>query len=281
MRPGTNPMADGMAFVLQGVGPTALGPPGGGLGYGSDTVGAGGGLPHSVAIKFDVFDNAGEGFNSTGIFTGGRSPTVRDPSLSPDFPDTSISLNGTGIDLTSTHPFTVTLAYDGATLTETITDAVTNASKVLTFAVNIPALVGSDVAYVGFTGGTGGLTTVADVQSWTFQTLLPARALQTTVSGTTTTDSTSALASAEFTPITQEAAALWTFPTASGAGYLVPAEDQTAVSSPTVPPSPAGDSDAAHNVFFAKRKDREDSQDLLGRDRGRGAKGIRPAARRG
>src|SRR5207248_5916901 len=35
MTPGTIPMADGMAFVIQGVGPTALGPPGGGLGYGS------------------------------------------------------------------------------------------------------------------------------------------------------------------------------------------------------------------------------------------------------
>jgi hypothetical protein len=188
MRPGTTPMADGMAFVIQGVGPTALGPPGGGLGYGSDTVGAGGGLPRSLAIKFDLFDNAGEGTNSTGIFTGGRSPTVRQPGLSPDFPDTSISLDGTGINLASTDPFRVTLSYDGTTLTETITDTVTNASKTLTYTVNIPVLVGSDVAYVGFTGGTGGLTTVADILSWTLQTTLPARPPTTslTSSGTTT-----------------------------------------------------------------------------------------------
>src|SRR5262249_23506019 len=55
MTPGTAPMADGMAFVIQGDGPGALGPTGGGLGYGSDTVGVGGGLPRSLAIKFDLF----------------------------------------------------------------------------------------------------------------------------------------------------------------------------------------------------------------------------------
>src|SRR5262249_39059996 len=56
MTPGTLPMADGFAFVMQGVGPAALGPAGGGLGYGSDHVGGAGGLPHSVAIKFDLFN---------------------------------------------------------------------------------------------------------------------------------------------------------------------------------------------------------------------------------
>jgi hypothetical protein len=166
-------MADGMAFVIQGDGPAALGPSGGGLGYGADHVGGTGGLAQSVAIKFDLFNNAGEGSNSTGIFTDGRSPTVRDPSLSANFPDTSISLDGTGINLASTHPFTVTLGYDGNTLTETITDTVTNATKTLSYAVNIPLLIGSDVAYFGFTGGTGGLSTVSNIQSWSLQTALP------------------------------------------------------------------------------------------------------------
>jgi hypothetical protein len=170
--PGTSPMADGMAFVIQGDGPKALGPGGGGLGYGSDTVGAGGGLPRSIAIKFDVFNNAGEGINSTGIFTGGRSPTIRQPGLSAGFPDTSISLNGTGIDLSSTHPFAVTLGYDGATLSETITDTVSNATFTTSYDINIPGIVGSDVGYVGFTGGTGGLSAVQDILSWTLQTTI-------------------------------------------------------------------------------------------------------------
>jgi hypothetical protein len=170
--PGSSPMADGMAFVIQGDGPRALGPPGGGLGYGSDTVGVGGGLPRSMAIKFDFFNNSGEGINSTGIFTGGRSPTVRQPGLGAGFPDTSITLDGTGINLASTHPFRVTLSYDGTTLTETITDTVTSATFTTNYVVDIPALVGSDVAYVGFTGGTGGLSAVQDVSSWTFQTTI-------------------------------------------------------------------------------------------------------------
>src|SRR5262249_57363279 len=108
-----------------------------------------------------------------GIFTGGRSPTVRQFGLGAGFPDTSVDLTGTGIDLQSGHPFTVTLGYDGTTLTETIKDAVTGATFTTSYVVNIPGLVGSDVGYVGFTGGTGGLTAITDISAWTFQTTIP------------------------------------------------------------------------------------------------------------
>jgi len=172
-----------MAFVIQGAGARALGPGGGGLGYGADTVGVGGGLPRSLAIKFDIYSNSGEGINSTGIFTGGRSPTIRQPGLSGGFPDKSITLDGSGIDLHSGHPFAVSLGYDGATLTETITDTVTSATFTTSYAVNIPGLVGSDVGYVGFTGGTGGLSAVQDILSWTFQTTIDKHNVQPTVSG--------------------------------------------------------------------------------------------------
>src|SRR5205814_3364323 len=73
---GTDPRADGFTFIVQPNTPTALGPGGGGLGYGPDRPGAAPGIPNSLAIKFDMFDNAGEGSNSTGLFTAGRSPTV-------------------------------------------------------------------------------------------------------------------------------------------------------------------------------------------------------------
>ena len=62
----TNPNADGMAFVIQNAGTTALGPMGGGLGYGAPGTG---GIPSSVAVKFDLYNNAGEGTNSTGLYT--------------------------------------------------------------------------------------------------------------------------------------------------------------------------------------------------------------------
>jgi hypothetical protein len=173
--PGTAPTADGMAFVIQGVGPAALGGPGGGLGYGSDTVGGPVSLARSIAIKFALYRKAGEGIDSTGIFTNGRSPSIRQPGLAPGFPDTSIDLTGTGIDLHSGHAFKVNLGYDGTTLTETMTDTVTNATFTTTYAVNIPGLVGSDVGYMGFTGGTGGLTAVQDILSWTVKTTITGR----------------------------------------------------------------------------------------------------------
>jgi len=55
------------------------------------------------------------------------------------------------------------LVYDGTTLTLTITDQVTTASFTTSTAINIPATVGSSTAYVGFTGGTGGLTATQKV----------------------------------------------------------------------------------------------------------------------
>src|SRR5262249_20662889 len=70
------------------------------------------------------------------------------------------------------HPFAVTLGYDGATLTETITDTVSNVTFTTSYDINIPGVVGSDVGYVGFTGGTGGLSAVQDILSWTLQTTI-------------------------------------------------------------------------------------------------------------
>ena len=63
-------VADGFTFTLQNAagGVNAIGAPGGGLGYQ--------GLGSSVAVKFDLFNNAGEGSDSTGFYLNGASPTV-------------------------------------------------------------------------------------------------------------------------------------------------------------------------------------------------------------
>ena len=79
--PVNHPNADGFAFVIQNAGTTALGPSGGGLGYGPDNVtnpSASTNTPiaKSVALKFDLYNNAGEGTNSTGLYTNGASPTT-------------------------------------------------------------------------------------------------------------------------------------------------------------------------------------------------------------
>ncbi len=154
---GTNPTADGFAFVIQGNNSTALGPSGGGLGFGPDTPSGTGGIPSSIAVKFDLFSNDGEGADSTGLYLNGASPTTP-----------AVDMTGSGVDLHSGDPFHVHMTYDGTTLVMTITDTTTNATFTTSWPVDIPTIVGDDVAYLGFTAGTGGYTAVQNIQTWTF-----------------------------------------------------------------------------------------------------------------
>jgi hypothetical protein len=166
MHDGTTPRADGLTFVIQGNNPQALGGFAGAIGYGSDGFGDPG-IPNSIAIKFDNTDNFGEGPDSTGLFINGDTPGLAGPG------DTLVDLRGTGIDLQSSDVFQVTLSYNGTTLTETITDTVTGATFTHAYAVNIPALVGGNVAYVGFTSSNGSLSEKADILTWTYQFTAP------------------------------------------------------------------------------------------------------------
>ena len=102
----TSPLADGFTFTIQGDGSNALGFGGGDLGYG--------GIGQSVAIKFDYYDNAGEGTDSTGLYTNGQDPFVP-----------AIDLSGTGVNISSGDVMNVAMSYDGSTLNVTITDTVT------------------------------------------------------------------------------------------------------------------------------------------------------------
>ena len=156
--------ADGMTFTIQNssAGPTALGPVGAGLGYGAGKPGGTPGIGNSVAVKFDIFNNDGEGSNSTGLYTNGMSPTI---------PATDITSSGIVFyegDSISAH-----ITYDGTTLTMTLTDSVVNKTYSQSWAINIPATVGGNTAYVGFTGGTGGLTASQKIESWTFVSTPP------------------------------------------------------------------------------------------------------------
>jgi Bacterial lectin len=166
MQSGTVPMGDGMTFIIQGNTPTAIPPQtGGGLGYGPDTVGGTGGIPNSIAIKFDTFNNQGEGNNSTGLFVDGHAPTIPTDSR-----DTLVKIDPSVINLTSGDPMRVELTYDGTTLTETITDTITTKTFTTTYAVNIPGYVGGNVGYVGFGAGTGGNTALQDISAWIYTT---------------------------------------------------------------------------------------------------------------
>ena len=144
-----NPSADGFTFTIQGNTPGAVGGFGGNLGYG--------GIPNSLAIKFDLFSNEGEGADSTGIYTGGAAPTIP-----------AVNLSGTGINLHSGDIFNVQMAYSGTVLTVVITDIKTNASATQSYNINIPSTVGGPTAYMGFTGGDGGATAIQNILSWTY-----------------------------------------------------------------------------------------------------------------
>src|SRR5262249_59652580 len=100
-----------VTFLVQANSPTALGFGGGSLGYQ--------GIPNSVAIKFDVWNNEGETDNSTGIFFGGGFPGL------PHNPgEVNIPLNPAVVNLRSQSVKTITLSYNGTVLTESIFDPV-------------------------------------------------------------------------------------------------------------------------------------------------------------
>jgi hypothetical protein len=140
---------DGFTFALQNAGASAIGSYGGGLGYQ--------GIGSSVAVKFDLYSNSGEGPDSTGFYTDGAAPTV--PAL---------DMTASGVNLHSGDTMHAHLTYNGTTLTLTLTDTVTNASFTTSTAINIPTTVGGNTAYAGFTAGTGGASATQEILNWTY-----------------------------------------------------------------------------------------------------------------
>lgn len=147
-----NNPADGVTFVLQNDprGIMALGDSGGAFGYGG-----GAAIVNSGAAQFNIFGGAGGG---RGIAFG----------LNGSIPGNM----GTGnVDLSSGDPIQVSLSYDGVarTLTETLTDSTTNNTFTNTFyGIDYQSLVGGTSAFVGFTGGTGGLNATQTIGSFQF-----------------------------------------------------------------------------------------------------------------
>ena len=163
----TNPFADGMTFTIQGLGATALGGAGGQLGYGADASTPA--ITKSVAVKFDIYNNGGEGTNSTGLYINGADPIGGSTTL------------GGGVSLQSGDVFAVHMTYNGSVLTMTITDTA-NPSQTFTtsWPVNISSAVGGTSAYVGFTGATGGSMATQQFLTWSFASGRPPLVFQTT-----------------------------------------------------------------------------------------------------
>ena len=169
----TNANANGMTFCIQNQpaassdksiyfvsgGPFTVGYTQGGLGYSGAVVGTPGsgvnaGILSSVAVKFDLYDGTG---NTTGMYTNGADVSAG-----------GTDMTSSGVNLHSGNPLNVTLAYNGTTLTMTITDTKTKASFSKGWSINIPATVGGNTAYVGFTASTGGMFANQKVTNWTY-----------------------------------------------------------------------------------------------------------------
>ena len=169
-----------------------MGPAGAGLGYGYSGSNA---FPNSVAVKFDLYNNSGEGNDSTGMYTDGATPTVP-----------AVDMTSSGVNLHSGDVMNVTMTYNGTTLAWTVTNATTGATFSTSATVNIPSLVGGSTAYVGFTGGTGGATAIQEILSWTYTpgsgttspaatpTFSPAAGTYTSAQSVTISDTTSGAA---------------------------------------------------------------------------------------
>jgi len=153
----TSPNGDGFTFTIQNSGLTALGPSGGGLGYGPGLPGGTPGIGKSVAVKFDLTSNDGEGNDSTGMYTNGASPTIP-----------AIDMTSSGVNLHSGDVMNVHMTYDGMTLTWTITDPTAGKSFTASATVNIPSVVGGNTAFVGFTAGTGASTATQEILTWAY-----------------------------------------------------------------------------------------------------------------
>jgi len=152
-------VADGVAFCLQNDprGATALGEDGGDLGYGPT---GSPGITNSVAFEMDLFANGGSGV--VGFGTNG--------SIGPY----GTTTNGTpSLVLTNGDVISNFVTYNGTTLAVTMTDVSVGSTNFgATFStnanINMPSVLGTNVAFVGFTGGDGGTRSIQQIGNFTF-----------------------------------------------------------------------------------------------------------------
>jgi hypothetical protein len=151
---GANAGADGVTFCIQTApaGAAAVGGGGGGLGYS--------GLTPSVAVAMNIYapNTRGIGFP----VQGGTLPAAGTGAYSPILP---VGLGD------NADPIQVTLAYANNVLSATFRDTTTGATFTTNTTVNIPAIVGAQTAYVGFTGADGGVASTQIIQNFVMPAL--------------------------------------------------------------------------------------------------------------
>lgn len=176
--------ADGFAFVIQNSSNTAIGGDGGALGYGDNPMFNGVGIANSLAVEFDMWDNAWDWNDVDGNHVSVQSRGVAPNSPvfgqgtmgAQPIPTASSDLNDGGI---HTALITYTPGLRGVasgTLTVYVDDLL---NPVLQTTVNLDqllALEGDGEAFVGITAATGNVLDAQRhlVHSWSFNPVIPA-----------------------------------------------------------------------------------------------------------
>lgn len=160
--PGGIDPADGITFVLS-AGSSGLGGAGGGIGYG--------GVGNSVAVEFDTYDNgSGAGDpndNHVGIDTDGNLYSVT--TATPYGQGSCDTRGGYIADCMSNGDiWTALITYDGTNLTLALTDGNGVTQNLLNYSIDVGSYLGTDTAYVGFTGATGSGFENEDILNWEF-----------------------------------------------------------------------------------------------------------------
>ncbi|HVN02835.1 MAG TPA: L-type lectin-domain containing protein [Bryobacteraceae bacterium] len=151
--------SDGMTFVLQTAGPTALGANGGCLGYagsGSDCVSPyTGGIMPSVAVEFDTWQNSPFDLNDNhvAILTNGQ---LDDTDPQTPYGVTNCQPAGAFGCMNNGDVWSVWINYDGASLHVALADDSSNRPPdLIDYPIDIPGILGGSSAYIGFSAGTG------------------------------------------------------------------------------------------------------------------------------
>jgi len=139
--------ANGITFCLQNDSraASALGFAGSGLGYF--------GITPSAALAMNIYDPYTRGID---FCTNGTLPAPG--AYTPTTP----------VNIASGNPIHVSLLYTGGVLRATLGESNTANLFRTNFQVNLPAIVGADTAYVGFTGADGGIASTQVISNFTF-----------------------------------------------------------------------------------------------------------------
>jgi hypothetical protein len=152
--PGSAPLADGATFCIQNSAPgaSAVGQAASSLGYYD--------IPNSTAFEINIYNGSSGG---AGIQFGTNGSTAMSPNSTLPYFSTS------PVNLTSSDLINVALLYSQGAFHLTMEDVLTGATYSTTKNIgDLTTIIGSPLAFVGFTGATGGLNSIQRISNFQF-----------------------------------------------------------------------------------------------------------------